>query len=371
MINKVRENIFKSPWLELNIMFLMLILAFIAMFLYSIGAETPPGGYALTIVTWIILGSFLLSFAIAVIAVMAGIGGGVLFTPIMLAFTDVCSLIVRATGLIVAMFSGLVSTGPFMLSGLGNLKLCIYACVGYGIGAFIGATGAIYVYGYPGAEGALRVALGLLVFGIACFFVWGGVKIEWPEIKRVNGFTQRLNLTQPYYEESLGRVVDYPLTRAGLGICALIGVGMIAGFFGLGAGWAMVPVLNLIFGAPLKVAAAGSGIILGMGDCIGVWPYLLAGGIVPLFAAPWLAGQVMGGIVGAKLLIRIKAGFIRKILIGILFFTSFGLITKGLGPDFLKVIPEVPGWVSIGLLLVIIVFVTLWLLGKLPKLSRR
>jgi len=87
------------------------------------------------------LGFFLLSFVIAAIAVAGGIGGGVLFTPIMLAFTPIDSLIIRGTGLVVAMFSGLISTGPLMKSGLGNLKLSMYCNVGYGPGAYLGAQG--------------------------------------------------------------------------------------------------------------------------------------------------------------------------------------------------------------------------------------
>ena len=63
---------------------------------------------------WLVtVGSFLVSTAIAVIAVIAGVGGGVLYTPIMLAFTSIDTLIVRATGLVVSMFSGLISSGPF------------------------------------------------------------------------------------------------------------------------------------------------------------------------------------------------------------------------------------------------------------------
>ena len=117
------SNLFKSPWLELIVMCSAVILSYIAMLLISRGAEIPPEGMALSNITWFLLGFFLLSFAVAIIAVLAGIGGGVIYTPLMLAFTPVNSLIVRATGLIVAMFSGLVSTGPFMKTGVGNLKL--------------------------------------------------------------------------------------------------------------------------------------------------------------------------------------------------------------------------------------------------------
>jgi uncharacterized protein len=179
-------------------MFVVVILSYIALLLISRGAAIPPGGMALTSITGLLFGFFLLSFAIAIIAVLAGIGGGVIFTPIMLAFTPVDSLIIRATGLIVAMFRGLVSTGPFMKSGVGNLKLAIYLCFGYGIGGFIGAQAALWVAGRMGAtgEGLIRIVLGGIVLAIAIYFLWGGVKREWPEVKKVDRFTQLLGLPQ-------------------------------------------------------------------------------------------------------------------------------------------------------------------------------
>lgn len=359
----------KSPWLELIVMCGVVILSFAALMLITKGAETPPGGMALNNISLLTFGFFLLSFAIAVIAVMAGIGGGVLFTPLMLAFTPVDSLIVRGTGLIVAMFSGLISTGPFTKSGLGNLKLSMYCCIGYGAGAFAGAQGAIMVSEQLGitGEGFVRIALGIIVFLLVLYFLRGGVKIDWPQVNRVDRFTKWLKLPQPYFEESLGKFVDYHVTRAGWGVLAMVGVGIISGFFGMGAGWAIVPTMNLIMGVPLKVAAACSGILIGMGDCIAVWPYLLAGAIIPLFAALWLVGQVLGGIIGAQILIRVRAGSIRLILIGILLFSSFGLITKGLTT--LGYIARLPGLVHIVVLLVIMAGVALALTGKFPTLK--
>ena len=174
------KRLLKSPWLELIVMCAVVILSYIALMLISIGAKTPPGGISLSNISLLTFGFFLLSFAIATIAVLAGIGGGVIFSPLMLAFTPVDSLIVRGTGLIVAMFSGLVSTGPFMKSGLGNLKLSMCCCIGYGIGAFAGAQGAILVSERLGitGEGLVRISLGIIVFLLSLYFLWGGVKIE-------------------------------------------------------------------------------------------------------------------------------------------------------------------------------------------------
>lgn len=343
---KTLRRLFRPPMLEASVIVLTLIVSYAAIFLISIGGETPEGGMPTMQIGIISLGFFLLSFAIAVIAVIAGIGGGVLFTPIMLAFTSVDSLIVRATGLIVAMFSGLVSTGPFMRTGLANLRVSVLLAASYGVGAFMGAVAAIKVASSLGAagEGMVRMALGLILAGLGVYFVMGGKKLEWPEVRKVDSFTRSLNLGLPFYEKSIGKVVDYPMTRAGWTMLIITGVGMLSGFFGLGAGWAIVPVQNLVMAVPLKVAAANSGVLLGMGDCIAVWPYLLSGSIIPLFAAPWLVGQVLGGMLGAKLLEGIKAGFVRIILIGIMFFTSFGLIAKGL--NVYGIAPAVPFWLN-------------------------
>lgn len=351
------SRMFKSPYLETMIMMIIIAVAYVAMGLISTGIETPPGEVSAGSITLILLGFFLMSFVVALVAVVAGIGGGVLFTPIMLAFTPVDSLIVRATGLVVAMFSGLISTGIFMRQGLANLRICIFCATAYGVGAFVGAKGAIYVAQMLGqmGEGLVRIALGLILLLLACYFIFGGKKIEWPEVKRTDGFTKWLGFSQPYYEESLGKVIDYKLKRSWLLLIVIVVVGMLSGFFGLGAGWAIVPAQNIVMGVPLKVAAANSGVLLGMGDCVAVWPYLLMGAMIPLFAAPWLVGQVIGGIVGALVLIRIKAGFVRIILIGIMFFTCYGLVARGLNT--MGLIGEIPTPVTLGIVVVILIAV--------------
>ncbi|MFB6259192.1 MAG: TSUP family transporter, partial [Thiohalorhabdaceae bacterium] len=101
------------------------------------GALTGGGAFLL------VLGSFVLSILIAIVAVIAGVGGGVLFTPIMMAFTSIDTLIIRSTGLVVAMFSGLVSSGPFMRKGLADVKIVLYCAIPIIAGAMLGSYAAI------------------------------------------------------------------------------------------------------------------------------------------------------------------------------------------------------------------------------------
>ena len=118
---------------ELTILILLLIGGYLVMGVFSKVQGTPILD---PLSMWlIIVGSFLISTAIAIIAVIAGIGGGVIFTPIMLGFTSMDSLVIRATGLVVAMFGGLISSGPFMKNRLANLRIVFFCGVPITIGA--------------------------------------------------------------------------------------------------------------------------------------------------------------------------------------------------------------------------------------------
>ena len=314
---------------ELTILIVLTIVAYAIMGLFSevSGTEvlTPFAAWA------IIVGSFVISFLIAIISVLGGVGGGVIFTPIMLGFTSVDTLLVRSTGLVVAMFSGLVSSGPFMRKGLADIRLVFYCAIPIIIGAMIGSQFAISMAEDMGETGdaIVRLALGIVLVFIAVMFILGGSKNEYPQPKHIDKISQKMNLKSRYWEESLNKTVHYHATRALLGGILFFVVGFTGGFFGLGGGWAVVPVLNLVMAVPLKVSAASSGVLLAIGNAAAIWPYIVKGALIGVFAAPWMIGQVIGGILGAHILAKIKAGFVRNILIVLLILTSIKLISRG------------------------------------------
>ena len=125
----------------------------------------------------------------------------------------------------------------------------------------------------------------MIVLFLVAYFFFGGIKIEYPRARRVGRLSRRLRFSHSCVEESTGQRITYTAARIGWGLVAMAGTGMVSGFFGLGAGWAIVPAFNLIMGVPLKAAAACSGILIGMGDCVSVWPYILNGAVIPLFAS--------------------------------------------------------------------------------------
>lgn len=351
------KNWYKFPWIETFITCGIAIFAYIGWLFISLAVKAPPEAANSTfyISAWV-SGFFFISLGIGFLGTLCGIGGGVLWSPIAMAFTPMDSVIIRGSGLIVAMFNGLVASGPLMKRGVGNIKLVLFTLVAYGLGAFSGAQGAIYVakvFG-PAGEGIIRILLSMIVCIVGLYFIFGGAKLEYPEVKEEDRFTKFFRIPIPYYEESIGRVLDYKLHRGLLCWIVIFLVGLIGGFFGMGGGWAITPALNFIMGAPLKVAASASMTMLGMGDCIAVWPYFNAGAMIPLIVAPLMAGQVVGGILGAYVLIGMRAVFIRYLLIGVLFFTAFGLFTKG--ADLLGWF-KTPLWLRLGFGLVCVAIV--------------
>ena len=275
---------------------------------------------------------FAICVVIGIVAVLGGVGGGVVFTPLMMGFTSIDSFIIRATGLLVAMAGSLVAARPFLNRGLANIRLLLLAGVPYAIFAVIGAMLAGYVKDTAGdtGEAIIRLSLGILVIGIALLIIFGGKRVEYPEVKNVDSITERLGLAASYYEQSLDKVVSYRIKRAPVGIVLFCGTGLVSGLFGLGAGWAMVPALNLAMLAPLKVAAASSKVLIGIGDTAAIWPYMLEGGIFPLFAVPCVLGLVVGTVIGAKIMLRVKAGFVRYLIIVIMFGAGIKLVLDGI-----------------------------------------
>lgn len=293
------------------------------------GAEKPRMELGSIEVFFILLGG---SIIIGIVAVLGGVGGGVVFTPLMMGFTPIDSFIIRATGLLVAMAGSLVSARPFLMRGLANMRLLLMAAVPYSIFGVIGALLAGYVKETAGdtGEAIIRLTLGILVIGIAALILFFGKKVEYPEVKNVDGITERLALATSYYEQSLDKVVNYRVARAPVGILLFCFVGLVSGLFGLGAGWAMVPVFNLVMLAPLKVAAASSKVLIGIGDTAAIWPYMLDGGIFVLFAVPCVIGLVIGTIIGAKIMLRIRARFVRWLIIAIMFGSGVKLVLDGI-----------------------------------------
>lgn len=297
-------------------------------------ADAPAGGMAAgmaqasgsTMPWWIwpiIL--FFFCFILGIIAVMAGVGGGVLFVPLVSGFFPFHIDFVRGAGLLVAL-AGALAAGPGLLKrNLASLRLALPVAL---IASSCAIVGALIGLALP--ANVVQLCLGGTIMFIAILLLMSK-NVAVPHIEKQDAIGLALGIHGAYLEPSTGEVVEWKTHRTLPGLLLFIVIGIMAGMFGLGAGWANVPVLNLLMGAPLKVSVATSKFLLSITDTSAAWVYLNQGCVLPLIAIPSIVGLMAGSFVGVRLLAKAKPKFIRYMVIGVLLFAGGKALLKGLG----------------------------------------
>ncbi len=268
---------------------------------------------------------FVVTFIMGVAAVLGGVGGGVLFVPIISGFFPFHLDFVRGAGLLVAL-AGALAAGPGLLKmNLASLRLAIPVAL---IASAFSIVGAMIGLALP--TNIVQIALGATIIGI-CILMLTAKKSEFPEVPQADRLSSALRICGIYQEASTGQVVDWKIHRTPLGLLLFILIGTMAGMFGLGAGWANVPVLNLLMGAPLKISVATSKFLLSITDTSAAWIYLNQGCVIPMIVVPSLVGIMLGSFVGVRLLRVAKPAVVRWIVIIMLGFAGLRALAKGLG----------------------------------------
>lgn len=289
-------------------------------------AAFAAGGAQATAPWWVWpLALFFVCFVLGMIAVPAGIGGGVLFVPIVSSFFPFHLDFVRGTGLLVALASAMAAAPALLRAGLADLRLALPLTL---IASASAIAGALVGLALPGA--LVQIALGVTILGIAGL-MWRAKHSEFPEVARPDPLGVALRISGVYYDAAHHRDVAWRVHRTPLGLALFVGIGMLAGLFGLGAGWANVPVLNLVMGVPIRVSAATSGFILSIVDSSAAWVYINKGALLAIVAVPSVIGMMLGAFIGGRLLRVLEAASIRKLVISMLLLAGLRGLTKGLG----------------------------------------
>ncbi|MCA1962269.1 MAG: sulfite exporter TauE/SafE family protein [Desulfomonile sp.] len=264
------------------------------------------------------------TFVMGVAAVLGGVGGGVLFVPIISGFFPFHLDFVRGAGLLVAL-AGALAAGPGLLKmNLASLRLAMPVAL---IASTFSIVGAMIGLALPTKY--VQIALGVTILGI-CALMLTAKKSELPDVPRADRLSSVLGIYGVYQEATTGQIIDWKIHRTWQGLLLFVAIGIMAGMFGLGAGWANVPVLNLLMGAPLKISVATSKFLLSITDTSAAWIYMNNGCVIPLIVVPSLVGIMLGSFVGVRLLKVAKPTLVRWVVIGMLAFAGLKALQKGI-----------------------------------------
>ncbi len=287
-------------------------------------AETVANDSSLPWWAWPLI-LFVVTFVLGIFAVLGGVGGGVLFVPIVGGFFPFHLDFVRGAGLLVAL-AGALAAGPGLLKkGLADLRLAVPVALIASTCAIIGA-----MLGLAIPTKIVQTALGATILGIVGIMLMAK-KSEYPKVKEADTLSTALRITGIYHEASTGHEINWKIHRTMQGLALFIIIGVMAGMFGLGAGWANVPVLNILMGAPLKVSVATSKFLLSITDTSAAWIYINNGAVLPMIVVPSVVGIMLGSLVGVRILAKTRPAAVRYIVIVMLLFAGLRALLKGLG----------------------------------------
>ena len=268
---------------------------------------------------------FVLSLALGAVAVVAGVGGGVLFVPIVGGFFPFHLDFVRGAGLLLAL-CGALSAGPSLLrSGTASLRLAMPLAL---VGSIASIGGALIGFALP--TDVLEVALGATIIGVGILMMRHTPTVR-PGATEPDALAAALGMHGVYRDPATGQRFPWSARRTPAGLAVFAVIGTLAGMFGLGAGWANVAALNLLMGMPLKLSVGTSGFMLSVVDTSAAWVYINRGAVLPMLVAPSIIGVMLGARIGVRLLRTVSVRGVRRLVVVLLLLAGLRAFLKGLG----------------------------------------
>lgn len=264
----------------------------------------------------------LLSILAGLLGSLVGLGGSLVTTPALVALgVPVKYAIAAGMVTIIATSSG--SASSYVREKIVNVKAAMFLEMFTIVGAIAGASVTSIV---PAK---------LLYFFFAAFLLTSFVGIgrrgreEVPQAVNQDGLARWLQLEGSYHDKSLGKDVNYKLTRPALGGAGMFVAGIAAGMLGIGAGAFKVSVHELILKMPSKVSTTTSSFIIGMTALAGASVYFFSGLLYLDLAAPMMIGTTLGAFLGGRSLNRIRSSTLHRLFLVVVLLVMVEMLYKG------------------------------------------
>ena len=243
-------------------------------------------------------------FLISIVFSMFGQGGGLLYTPT-LVLLGYAALVSVSTSLVLNLVTAFFATVVFYRQRLVDLRLALALVPGISLGAFVGGALGNFV------DSTLLLWLFVvLLFGAGARMVY----TRWepvPSEERVPG----------------------PPSLTAYAVMALFSVslGILSGLLGIGGGILIVPFLLFAYKVPTKLSVGTSGFVVIFSSLFGVLGHSAFGHLDGTLILATLVAVAVGAFLGARLMVRTKADWV-KVGFGLLMWVfALQLIAKLVG----------------------------------------
>jgi len=252
-------------------------------------------------------------FLVSIFFSMVGLGGGVIYVPLLLAFGYSFNES-AAVSLFLITLTGFSAFSRYRKAKLVDWQLAFVMEVFTDIGAFLGGFTSVHFH-----EQYLKILFGFLLVATTILLLKSQNKKEVKKEPLINFGIWERNFNGTKYSVSIPLII--PVTLA---------IGYVAGLLGVSGGFLKVPVMTLWLGVPAKIAIATSSLMVGITGAVGL------GGRLLHFPLNWELGirlgiaVFIGGQIGSKISIGLSGKKNKAILALILLLVGVYMIFKSI-----------------------------------------
>ena len=238
------------------------------------------------------------------IGALAGVGGGIIITPLLALYFGIPLPQAIGTSLIAVITTSTASSSVHVQRHVTDIKLGLTLELATATGAAIAAYYAIYVN---------RLFIAIL---FSFFMLY-------------SAYTLLSRLWKTRSKPQTNEIPHYVPKRYPLGLAASLVAGGMSGLLGIGGGPIKVPVMYIFMEVPLLVATATSNFMIGVTASASAFVYFRRGDVLPAVAGPLVVGVFIGSLFGAKAAPRVKQKYVMILLAVIMLYLAVQMIIRG------------------------------------------
>ncbi len=245
-----------------------------------------------------------------------GLGGGVIFVPVLMLAFDLPPAEAAAVSLVGIVAGSVGASSVFIEKGLANVRLGLLLEVTTTVGAIAGALIAGYLEDW------------LLSLVFCAVMVYSAVRMFMSPERVVEPEEGDGRMCFRYTDEANGDDISYKVQNTGAGSVACVFAGMMSSMTGVGGGAIKVPVMNLLMHVPMKAASSTSSYMIGITAFSGAITYFFSGQLDLQFAGGVAIGAFIGAFCGSYLARKMDTKDIRRYFSVVLIFMSLLVLLR-------------------------------------------
>ena len=259
--------------------------------------------------------------AAGVFGALLGLGGGILIVPILTLGFGLGFREAVAVSLLAVITTSSAGAAVYLQRRVANLRLGMTLELATAIGGLVGGLVAFAL-----DQRLLSGVFALMLAYVAVTMLRRGrgpePVSEPPAIVEAG--------TPGSFEASLGGP-GYSVRRLPLGLALSLVAGLQSALLGVGGGTIKVPAMHVAMGAPLRVAAATSNVMIGITASASAVLYLLRGAVDPYVAGPVVVGVFVGASVASRLASRVPINVLRLLFVVVLGYVAIEMGLRAFG----------------------------------------